>query len=71
MNDFPIHRAIVIELIDDHSCYVDIVGIGRSLASRSSKVKRSIPILEIGLIVAVQLSPYEKTRCRITYHRFG
>ncbi len=65
---FLLRRAVVTELIDDYSCYVEVTGYGRMLASRSAKIKRAVPVLAIGLVVAVQFSPVDKTRCRITYH---
>ena len=68
MNDFPLYRAEVVEVIDTDNCYVEVADIGLVKASRSSKVKRSVPSLTIGLIVMIQMSPYDKSRGRITYH---
>lgn len=65
---FPIHRATIIEVIDESTCLVEVPDVGQMLATRSAKVKRTIPELAAGEQVAVQFSPLDLSRCRITYH---
>lgn len=67
---FPIHRAEIVEIIDENTCEVLVTDIGLMRATRSSKVIRAVPELKVGDIVAVQFSPHDQTRCRITYHQF-
>ena len=67
---FPIHRAKITEVIDDNTCLVQVEDVGIMVATRSSKVKLSVPQLIVSDEVPVQFSPIDKTRCRITYKYF-
>jgi translation initiation factor IF-1 len=67
---FPIHRAEILKIINENTFEILVADVGLCRASRSLKMRRSLPDLKVRDTVAVELSPYDATRCRITYHRF-
>ena len=63
-----IHKATIIEIIDDRNIRVMVEEGMEMIASISGKVRMTLHSkIEIGEEIIVEVSPFDKTRCRVTY----
>ncbi|WP_020569194.1 translation initiation factor IF-1 [Neolewinella persica] len=64
------HRATVIEIIDTRNIKVLIEEGEEMTASVSGKIRMGLHSkIRVGNEVTIEVSPYDNTRCRLTYQK--